>query len=726
MNTNSDKIDFSRTIYEIRKHWRYFLISFIVVMGIAVFYWQKKSKVYAFHAEMLIEQTEGPAAGGMMAMMKSFSMGSLGGGSVDDELVVLKSRSLLNQLIAELDLNYNYIDKSSFRDKNLYRETPVKISADRASLDKMLDGFTVKLTLHPDGTVDATVKDGIFSTAFEGKNLQLPVDFKYGDNSFRLEKTPFFKKIKGNFDMEIEVEGTQKTAETMEKVADDYVESLKTNVILLNYEDDNIARGHDILNTKLRIFNERRLEEEKQKANREISFIDDRLQTLIGQLADSEKKLEEFKTVNDVTDLKTEAKVLLEQTSANKASIVGLQTQLAIFDMICEFLDNPENRYSMIPVTSGQDYESAAKSIESYNQLILERMKLDMSAKRDNKALLSLNKQIDAMREGVVETMRKARESAEIAYNDFVREDGKYAVRLRKLPAHERQYLNLFRDQQIKNDLYVFLLEQRESNALKFGASPIGRIVDPAYNDVKKIAPKGSVILGLGFIISILIPLLILMIKAIRMKRIAISNDIENLSGMPVVLETGLEEPAQATAFKHLRSRLTTNKEIKTITFATQSEHYDTAETVAEVARLVSETARKVAVVEAEDINLSKQLKANSSHSLSDYLCGKTSLEEISAGNRQEINLIPAGNNEPGLLLSDSFAKLIDRLKGTHDFVIICGRTFDSFSLLPAVASQSDRILATVESGVKKTDFKKFDQALKELDKPTGYILAKR
>ena len=111
---------------------------------------------------------------------------------------------------------------------------------------------------------------------------------------------------------------------------------------------------------------------------------------------------------------------------------------------------------------------------------------------------------------------------------------------------------------------------------------------------------------------------------------------------------------------------------------------------------------------------------------MSDYLCGKTSLEDISAGNQQEINLIPAGNNEPGLLLSDSFAKLIDRLKGTHDFVIICGRTFDSFSLLPAVALQSDRILATVKSGVKKTDFKKFDQALKELDKPTGYILAKR
>ena len=210
------------------------------------------------------------------------------------------------------------------------------------------------------------------------------------------------------------------------------------------------------------------------------------------------------------------------------------------------------------------------------------------------------------------------------------------------------------------------------------------------------------------------------------MKRIAISNDIENLTGMPVVLETGLEEPAQATAFKHLRSRLTTNKEIKTITFATQSEHYDTTETVAEVARLVSETARKVAVVEAEDINLSKQLKANSSHSLSDYLCGKASLEDIPTGDRQGIDLIPTGNIVTDLLLSDSFAKLIDRLKGTHDFVIICGKTFDSFSLLPAVASQSDRILATVESGVKKTDFKKFDQALKELDKPTGYILAKR
>ena len=140
----------------------------------------------------------------------------------------------------------------------------------------------------------------------------------------------------------------------------------------------------------------------------------------------------------------------------------------------------------MIPVTSGQDYESAAKSIEAYNQLILERTKLDMAAKHDNKALQALNKQIDGMRGGVIETMRQARESAEIAYNDFVREDGKYASRLKQLPSHERRYVDLYRDTEIKNNLYIFLLEQRESNALKFGVQEIGRINDPAYHEVNK------------------------------------------------------------------------------------------------------------------------------------------------------------------------------------------------------------------------------------------------
>ena len=65
------------------------------------------------------------------------------------------------------------------------------------------------------------------------------------------------------------------------------------------------------------------------------------------------------------------------------------------------------------------------------------------------------------MRGGVIETMRKARESAEIAYNDFVREDGKYASRLKQLPSHERRYVDLYRDTEIKNNLYIFLLEQR-------------------------------------------------------------------------------------------------------------------------------------------------------------------------------------------------------------------------------------------------------------------------
>lgn len=695
MSTNSDKIDFTRIGYEVRKHWYYFLISFILVMGVATLYMMKKSPVYLFHAELLIEQTEGGGAGGgMMQMMKSFSIGGFGGGSVDDELVVMQSRSLSNELVAELELNFDYKEADGFRKKTLYRQTPVRLSAERSLLDTLSAGLKFDMTLYPDGKADVTVKDGMFSTVYEKISLKLPAEVKLPYGMFRIEPTPFYRIGAGEKRSVVAtVSNTLAVVERLDDQLPAYVESLKTNLITLDYEDVCIERGKDVLNTKLRLFNERRLKEEKEKAHHEMAFIDERLLTLTGQLSDSEKKLEDFKTANDLVDLGTEAKVLLEQTSANKQSIVGLQTQLAIFDMICEFLDNPANRYSMIPVTSGVEYESAAKSIDAYNQLILERMKLDMSAKQDNKALVTLNKQIDGMRDGVVKTMQKARESAEIAYNDFVREDGKYAVRLRQLPSHERQYLNLLRDRQIKNNLYLFLLEQRENNALKFGAAPIGRIVDSAYNEAKKIAPKGSVVFGVGLILSLMLPLVILVIRAVRMKRIRISNDICSLSEVPVVSGA---DGSREDSLKKLRNMLLLSGEVKTVTVVAENDTLDVSGFVSMLARAVAGASKRVAVLGMDS-------------EMPPVRCDVAGVDVI--------------DGESGLFFSSRFSERVEELKTSHDFVIICGGTFDDYSLLPAAASLSDRVLAVVEAGVLKKCFLRFDAALARLEKKVGYVL---
>lgn len=711
MATNSDKVDFSRLRYEIRKHWWWFVASFVAMTAIATVYMLKNNPEFKFHADIMVEQEDGGGmGGGMAAMMKQFSMGSFGGGSVDDELVVLQSRSLLCEAINKLGLQYNYKEASGMRKLSLYRKSPVELST-TTDLDTLQSGATFKIHLRADGKIDVKVKGKWFSTLFEQSGMSLPATVKLPDATFTIHRTAFYK-AGAERDIIAEVNGTAQTFEDYSKIYYADVPSMKANSITLFYQDEDKQRGKDLLNMIVELYNIRRLREEQTKAKREIAFIDDRLATLTSQLSESEKQLEEFKTANDVTDIAAEAKVLLEQTSKNKASIVGLQTQLSIFDMICEFLDDPKNKYSMIPVTSGQDYESAAKSIDDYNQLILERTKLDMAAKHDNKALQALNKQIDGMRDGVILTLRKARESAEIAYNDFVREDGKYASRLKKLPSHERQYIDLYRDTEIKNNLYIFLLEQRESNALKFGVQEIGRIIDPAYHEVKKAWPKGSIVFGAALFMSILIPLLILALRAIRTKRIIIRQDLEKATDIEILEEISKDNH---TGMRRVRDRLIATDGVEVIAVACAKTESGTEGTAEQLATSFSSALKKAVV-----INLNNGFSDNS---LEDYLIGDTAIDSIVNDSGEGYDIIRSRTEQTiDLLASDRFDALVDQLKRNYDYVIIAGGSFGDYSALSTAARLSDRLICKVDSGILSKDFSIFNNELKALDKPCGYI----
>lgn len=131
MTTNSEKIDFSRLAFEIKSHKRLFVISFVVVMGLAVFYLLKTPPQYASHAQVLIESPDGGnTSGGVLQMVRSFTMGSLGGGSVDDEAVVMQSFSLFAETAHNLGLNYEYRENRGLRKVSVYRKNPLEISSD--------------------------------------------------------------------------------------------------------------------------------------------------------------------------------------------------------------------------------------------------------------------------------------------------------------------------------------------------------------------------------------------------------------------------------------------------------------------------------------------------------------------------------------------------------------------------------------------------------------------
>lgn len=727
MATSSDKIDFSRISYEVRKHKWYFIASFVIVMGIAILYMLKKNPEFKIHADVLVEQPQSATgSGGFAKLMQTFSMGHIGAGSVEDEILVVESRSLLADAVKSLGLNYQHTEKSGMRKKSLYRKSPVDI-ASTIDLDTLQKGATFQVKLHADGKADIKVKGKFFSTLYEKNGAALPIDVKLPIGTFRISKTQFFKPGKER-DVEVELQGTPRLCEKIAKILSVDLISHKANGISFTYVDEDKQRGKDLLAKIIELYNVRRLREERDKTETEIAFIDNRIATLMMQMSDSEKKLEDYKTANDLTDIAAEAEVLLKQTSLNKSSIVELQTQLSVLDMICEFLEDPANKYSMIPVSSGVNNESAAKSIASYNDLILERMKLDVSAKSDNQALKTLNKQIDGMRQGVVLTMQKARESARIAYDDFVREGGTYASRLRQLPSHERQYVDLYREAEIQNNLYIFLLQQRESNSLKFSTKAIVRIIDPPYNDVKKVWPRGSIVLGLALLLSLLLPYAAGAVTSLRLRRIAVPADIARLSVIPVVSTMPENAEEEQRALRRLRDHLLSESKAATVAVTSPTVNIESSAFAASLAQSFTATGRRVALVDfSADRTAAHRLGASIQTSLTDCFSGNASIDSAQAEAIDGIQVVASGSAaDLDMISSTEFDTLLDRFKQYNDIVIINGDDFDKYSALKAVAHRVDRIMAYVPSGCESRHLKALDRELASLPVACGYVLQEK
>lgn len=721
MNKKSDKIDFSRTIYEMKRRWYYYLIAFVFIMGFVAFYMYKKNADYLFHANILIEQEDGggAASGGMAQMMRTFSLGSMGGGSVDDEILVMQSHSLLCQMISELKLNRTYREEIAMKNYSLYKKSPVVLLAPDELFDTLRSGFQMTVKLRPDGLADVKATEGILKTTlFEKSGAAFPLTMSIPTKGiFVLEKTADYVEGEER-NLKISVSGNSQVAEFYaQELMIDY-SSKKSNGITLEIEDNDLQRGKDILNKLIEIYNKRRTDEKNLKTSNELQFIDERLASLTGQLHDAEKKVEDFKTSNNVTDIEVEARVLLEQTSANKQSIVQIQTQLAVFDMICKFLDDPANRYSMIPITSGVEYEGAAKSIEAYNNLVVKRMELNMSAKKDNASLMLLNAQIDGMRSGVVETIEKARASTEIAYNDFVKEDGKFASRLKNLPTHEREYLNLMRDQTIKNNLYVFLLEQRETSVLKLGSNyPMGRVVDAAYHDVKPVAPKWSVMGGLGLLATLLLPTLWFVFRSTLSRRVVVPSDVESL--MPcsfdgtVLLDAtsdGTLDYSQNSAdvkeMRALCSRMLDKGKLQFYTAFERESGY--VSLLMNMAYLMGRSGRRTVVVDAslQEGTLMNELHVSPRHTVEDFISDPMlKIEDLTCkcnniGNFDAV-LSRMNRSDEEYLSHPRFQQMLDSLTEVYDNVLILGALLDEESGVPRLLKKVDYTVVLVSKGEK-------------------------
>lgn len=529
----TEMVDFGGMIRDAVKKWYVFAISVVVCVGVAFVYSKTRNQEYLVKANMIISQEDDTSPAASLA-----GLGSLFGSSanVDDEVFAVSSHTVFKNVARELGINQQHITRTGFLQSQFqYMDYPVALKCAPSIPDTLRTGISFKIVAEANGDVDVKVKARREIIA-EVKNAKFPVKVKTPYGEFTLEKTAYYpeeEKVK-TF---VALMGYDDAAEMIAQDVAIDIASRKSNVIELAMESTDIEYAKDVLNSIIEQYNLRGLEEKNARNLKTLKFVDSRLALLGDDLVDSEANIESFKKSHGIVDVEAEATYQITKKGKFEEELVAAETELEIIKMIKEFLANPDNRYELVPAMLSEGNQQNG-AIAGYNELILNRITLMQDAHGSNAALKSLNGQIDALRKNILQTIDRSYESTQIKVRDLRAGMNSTESRLGDIPAQERQYRDILRQQTIKEQLYIFLLQQREETSMMLANSQLkGQIIDEAYALNEPLGMGKMMILAIAFVFGLIFGALYLYLKKLLRNKFETREELEQLTQVPVLGE---------------------------------------------------------------------------------------------------------------------------------------------------------------------------------------------
>lgn len=530
-NKKSDFIDLSAIAQEYLSKWYWFVISVIICLGLGFVAARVIKPKYSVNANVLISQDEKGGMGGLGAIGDLFGAQA----SVDDEIFVISSHSVYRDVVKDLGTNKIHKLRLGFLNRILaYPDYPLEVIAAPGIIDTLRTSIDFKVKVEDNGTASITAKANGKKIA-QLKDQRLPASINTAYGHFVVDTTSYFvpgEEVTSN----ISIIGYDAAAEMLDQDVTASIGSKRSNAIKLNILTTNPDYGKDILNSIITKYNERGIAEKNLEGEKTARFIDERLAIISNDLSDAEDDIQSYKEEKGITDVSAEAKYQTEVRANIEKELLLTETQAEIIKMTGEFIADPANAHSLIPMTT--DNVGLQEGIKSYNDLMLQRMALASNAKPNNKALQLLDEQIDAMRATIATSVVKAYDSLMVAIREQRTKLSQAMGRLGSVPEQEREFLNMKRQQQVKQQLYMFLLQKREETAMILAnAIPKGLIVDEAFSLTKPVNMSKSMILLIALFIGLCIPpALLYMRKALRTK-FDTKEEVESIIDAPVLGE---------------------------------------------------------------------------------------------------------------------------------------------------------------------------------------------
>lgn len=703
--TEDEKIDIQQLLFKYIIHWPWFVGAVLVCLIGAWIYLRMATPVYNISATVLIKDDKKGGNTGSMVGLEELGLSGLISSSqnIDNELEVLRSKTLVKEVINLLNLYVSYTDEDGFPSKNMYKTSPVLVSLTPQEAEKLTDPMVVEMALYGEGglEVNVTVGDKEYQKLFE----KLPAVFPMDEGTLAFFQSPDSLSLKKDT-MEASSNIRHITAKIKSpmKVARAYCENLKieptsktTSVAVISLKNSSLQRGQDFINQLLEMYNRNTNNDKNEIAQKTAEFIDERINIISKELGSTEANLENFKRNAGITDLTSEAQIALTGNAEYEKKRVENRTQISLIEDLRKYIRG--NEYEVLPGNIGLQDPGLVATIERYNEMLVERKRLLRTSTENNPTIINLDTSIRAMKSNVQATLDGSLKGLLITKADLEREASRFSRRISDAPGQERQFVSIARQQEIKAGLYLMLLQKREENAIALAATANNaKIIDEAIADDIPVSPKRRMIYLIALVLGIGIPVGIIYLIGLTKFKLEGRADVEKLTTIPIVGDIPLTDEKNekdgsiavfenqnnlmSETFRNIRTNLQfmlqNDKKVILVTSTVSGEGKSFIS--ANLAISLSLLGKKVVIVglDIRKPGLNKVFRLSTKEKgITLYLANpETDLMSLVQPSdiNQNLYILPGGTVPPNpteLLARDGLDKAIEILKKSFDYVVL-------------------------------------------------------
>jgi uncharacterized protein involved in exopolysaccharide biosynthesis len=475
------------------KHWYYFIISMVICLILAFVYIKVKTPVMKVTAQVSLRHDEslmgsGSSSSKNQSLLSAFGFGG-GSQNIEDETIKMGSQGYLKRMVRKFALNFDYKQSNFWGliNKELYDQSPLILSVDEAVSDTIAPTIFT-LAMKKDRTIVKMKRGRKTLGKYEVTTFPSVLETPLG--TFTVSKSPFFDSSKIPMKINVFCANYDFMTQIYRKAILVDFEKKNSDLLQLSMNSENVVLAKKILNEVIGIYNNEWEMDKDLVTDKTLAFINDRLKLVDKNLLQADQAIQNFKDQYKLTDIEADIKYYLALSGELQPSLIEVESQLKTIDLIVDFVMDDKNKNSLFPLGSSITNEAMANIIAKYNEVLAKRNEM-FKTNSQSTLVKEYNTQVESQRDVLLRSIDNLKKGLQITLSNLKKKELEINQKIGKIPTVERDYIQLKREQELQQTVYIFLLEMREQTGVK-GVSllPKLKVIDEPYVINKPVDPN--------------------------------------------------------------------------------------------------------------------------------------------------------------------------------------------------------------------------------------------